>query len=107
MNSNGSIALFKQYLKKGVAVVAKNLNRFVCRINVVTFQLMTNTPNATPVNKAPHKFTLPRYSGEKNNASAPKFFKKPLLMVLTSMNQKKSNIWNFLKCRMNNWIGKE
>ena len=101
------MALLRQYLKKGVEVVAKNLNRFVCKINVVTFQLIINTPNATPVNNAPHKFTLPRYSGEKNNASAPKFFKNPLLMVLANMNQKKSNIWNFLKCRMNSCTGKE
>jgi hypothetical protein len=107
MNSNGRIALFKQYLKNGVAVVAKNLNRFVCKIKVVTFQLIIKTPNATPVNKAPHIFTLPRYSGEKNKASAPKFFKKPLLIVLASMYQKKRSIWNFRKWRINSCMGKE
>ena len=97
MKSNGSIALFRQYLKNGVAVVARNLNRLVYRINVVTFQLIIKTPNATPVNKAPQIFTFPKYSGEKNNASAPKFFKKLLLIVLTNMNQKKRSIWYFRK----------
>jgi hypothetical protein len=50
---------------------------------------------------------LPRYSGEKNKASAPKFFKKPLLIVLANMYQKKSSIWNFRKWRIKSCIGKE
>ena len=94
---NGNNPLLRQYLKKGVAVVARNLKRFVCKINVVTFQLIIKTPKAMPVNKAPNMFTSPRYSGEKNKASAPKFFKKPLLIVLASINQNNNNIWYFLK----------
>src|SRR4249920_1968864 len=81
-----------QYFKKGVEAVAKNLNRLVCRINVVIFQLIKNTPIAIPTVAALNAFTFPKYSGTKNRASAPKLFKKPLLMVLANITQKIKDI---------------
>ena len=86
-----------QYLKNGVAVVAKNLNLFVCKIKVVTFQLIIKTPIATPTIAAPIEFTFPKYSGAKNNASAPKVFIKPLLIVLASKAQNISKTWYLRK----------
>ena len=97
MKSIGSTALLIQYFKKGFDVVAKNLLRLLCKINVVTFQLIIKTPIAMPVIAAPNAFTLPKYSGTKNKASAPKFFMKPLLTVLASKYQNTSNTWYFLK----------
>ena len=67
----GSSALLIQYFKKGLLVVAKNLNRLLCRIKVVMFQLIIKTPRATPTMAALKAFTLPKYSGEKKSASAP------------------------------------
>ena len=107
MNNKGNTALFKQYFKNGFDVVARNLHRLLCKINVVTFQLIIKTPNAPPTITAPNTFTLPKYSGAKNKASAPKVFKKPLLIVLTSKYQNTSNSWNFLKCKIKSCIGKE
>jgi len=60
-----------QYFKKGFVVAAKNLNLLVCRMNVVIFQLIKKTPMAIPTNAALITFTVPIYSGTKNNASAP------------------------------------
>jgi len=96
-----------QYFKKGFPVVARNLNLRLCRMKVVIFQLMIKTPNAIPVMKAPRIFTDPKYSGEKNKASAPNPFMKPLFTVLNNRYQKKSRTWYFLKCKMNNCTGKE
>ena len=67
MNNSGSTALLVQYFKKGWVVVARNRQRLLCNMNVVMFQLMMNTPNATPTMAPLQIFTLPRYSGEKNN----------------------------------------
>jgi hypothetical protein len=36
------------------------------------FQLMIKTPAATPVIAAPAIFTVPKYSGARNNVLAPK-----------------------------------
>ena len=96
------MALLMQYFKKGLEAAAKNLNRLVCKINVVIFQHIKNTPIAMPNVAALKAFTFPKYSGTKNNASAPKLFKKPLLIVLAKMNQKINNTWYFLKCKMSN-----
>ena len=67
----GNSALLIQYFKKGLFVVAKNLKRLLCKIKVVMFQLIIKTPSATPTMAALSAFTLPKYSGEKNSASAP------------------------------------
>ena len=91
------MALLMQYFKNGFEVVAKNLHRLLCKIKVVTFQLIINIPMAIPVIAAPKAFTLPKYSGAKNKASAPKVFMKPLLIVLASKYQNTNNTWNFLK----------
>src|SRR3982750_4212542 len=107
MNSRGSTALLTQYFKNGLDVVAKNLQRLLCKIKVVIFQLIIKTPMAMPTIAAPNAFTLPKYSGEKNNASAPKFFMNPLLIVLTNTIQNTSNTWYFLKCRIKSCTGKE
>lgn len=48
-------------------------------------------PSDNPVISAPKKFTEPKYSGEKNKASVPKFFKKLLATVLNKMYQKISS----------------
>jgi len=40
-------------------------------MNVVIFQLIKKTPMAIPTNAALITFTVPIYSGTKNNASAP------------------------------------
>ena len=88
MKTNGKTELLIQYLKKGLVVVARNLNRLLCNMKVVMFQLMKKKPNAEPVINAPKKFTAPRYSGAKNNASVPNFFKNPLLTILKSNHQK-------------------
>src|ERR1700757_227431 len=101
------IELLIQYFKNGFEVVAKNLNRLLCKMKVVMFQLIKNTPMATPMIAALNAFTLPRYSGTKNKASAPKLCIKPLLMVLASNNQNSSMTWYLRKCKTNNCIGKE
>ena len=85
------MALLIQYFKNGVDAVAKNLNLLVCNIKVVIFQLIKNTPIAIPTVAALKAFTLPKYSGTKNKASAPKLFIKPLFMVLVSKNQNINN----------------
>jgi hypothetical protein len=83
--------LLRQYFKKGFVVVAKNLNRILCKINVVMFQLIINIPVATPVMAAPAAFTLPRYSGARNNALAPKIFIKLPVTKRKRINQKMSS----------------
>ena len=60
-----------QYFRKGFDVAAKNLNRLVCRMKVVIFQLIKNTPIAIPTSIALIIFTVPIYSGTKNKATAP------------------------------------
>jgi hypothetical protein len=43
------------------------------------------------------EFTLPKYSGAKNKALAPKVFIKPPFTALNRMYQKMSITWYFLK----------
>ncbi len=76
-----------QYFKKGFEVVAKNLKCLLNKMNVVMFQLMMNMPVAAPTIPELIAFTLPRYSGEKNNASAPNERRKPPLIVLNKIIQ--------------------
>jgi hypothetical protein len=71
MNNKGITALLIQYFKNGLDVVAKNLQRLLCKINVVIFQLIIKIPMAIPVIAALSALTLPKYSGAKNKASAP------------------------------------
>jgi hypothetical protein len=61
-------------------------------------QLIINIPTAMPTSAAPAAFTLPKYSGARNNASAPKFFIKLPLIVLNKISQNSNKTWNFLKC---------
>jgi hypothetical protein len=96
-----------QYFKKGFDAVAKNLNRLLCKMKVVTFQLIKKIPMATPMMAALKAFTLPKYSGTKNNASAPKLCIKPLSIVLANNNQNNKITWYLRKCKTNNCIGKE
>ena len=60
-----------QYFKKGCAVVAKNLMCFVCRINVVIFQLIINEPIVNPTKAILKAPTFPKYSGSNIKESAP------------------------------------
>ncbi len=99
--------LLMQYFKKGFVVVAKNLKCLLNKMNVVMFQLIINIPIAMPTIAELIAFTLPRYSGEKNKALAPKDFKKPPLMVLNKITQNTNSTWNFLKCKITSCTGKE
>ena len=65
------MALLIQYFKKGLEVVAKNLNWLLCKIKVVMFQLMIKIPVATPTIAILSPFTSPRYSGARKSESAP------------------------------------
>ena len=85
-----------QYFKNGFVVVAKKRKCLLNKINVVIFQLIIKTPVAAPTTPALMLFTLPKYSGARNNAYAPKDSIKPALTVLNKMYQKNNNTWNFL-----------
>jgi hypothetical protein len=87
------IALLIQYFKNGCAVVAKNRTTLLCRINVVIFQLMMNTPMATPTITELKKLTLPMYSGARNNDTAPKLLIKLPAIVANNIYQNTKNIW--------------
>jgi hypothetical protein len=103
----GITALFMQYFRKGLAVVARNLQYPACRIKVVMFQLIINIAMEKPTIAALRAFTLPIYSGPRNNELAPKLFMKVPLTVLKRINQKMRNTWYFRKCNKNNCIGNE
>ena len=92
-NSNGKTALLIQYFKKGLDVVAKNLNWLLCKINVVIFQLIIKIPVATPTIAMLNPFTFPRYSGARKRESAPKVLIKSPCIALTKMNQKTRSNW--------------
>jgi hypothetical protein len=66
-------------------------------MNVVIFQLIIKIPVATPVMAAPAAFTLPRYSGARNNVLAPKNSMKFPEMVRKRISHKTSNTCDFLK----------
>src|SRR6476469_7440424 len=69
--NKGSTALLIQNFKKGCAVVARNFMCFVCKIKVVMFQLIINTPTAKPTIAMLSAFTLARYSGARKRELAP------------------------------------
>jgi hypothetical protein len=100
-------ALFKQYFKNGLELVARKRNLPLCKIKVVIFQLIIKMPVATPVIAAPAAFTVPRYSGARNNVLAPKNSIKFPDMVKKRMSHKTNKTWDFLKCSSNNCIGNE
>src|ERR1700689_1617092 len=95
-NSKGMMALLMQYFKKGFVVVAKKRKCLLNKIKVVIFQPIIKTPVAAPTTPALMLFTLPKYSGARNNAYAPKDCINPPLMVLNNTYQKINNTWNFL-----------
>ena len=96
-----------QYLRKGLVVAAIKRKWRLNKINVEIFQLMINIPIAIPTMAELIELTLPRYSGARNKESAPKVFMKLPLTVLNRINQNNKSTWYFLKCRNNNWMGKE
>ena len=71
-----------QYFKNGYCVAAKKVKCLLNKIKVVMFQHMMNTPIAIPIIAKLIEVTLPKYSGAKNKASAPKLFIKPLMSAL-------------------------
>ncbi len=96
-----------QYFKNGKRVAAKNVKCLLNKIKVVMFQHMINTPTDMPTIDAPIAFTLPKYSGDKKSASAPKLFIKLPLTMLKSNTQKIRSTWYFLKCRKRSCTGNE
>ncbi len=86
-----------QYFKKGNCVAAKKVKCLLKSIKVVIFQHMIKTPMDMPNNPVLIAFTLPKYSGARNKALAPKVFIKAPLTTLKSIAQNKSNTWYFLK----------
>ena len=91
IKSKGIMALLIQYFKKGLVVAAKNRNCLLNKINVPIFQLMTNMPMEAPTMAELMEFTLPRYSGARNNESAPKVFMNVPFTVLKRINQNMSS----------------
>src|SRR5262245_53792031 len=96
-----------QYFKKGLVVAARNLKYLLSKTNVLIFQLMINMPIAMPTRAALIEFTLSRYSGARNNESAPNVSMKLPFTTLNKINQKTSKTWYFLKCRNNSCTGNE
>ena len=94
--------LLMQYFKNGLEVADKKRKWRLNKIKLAIFQLMINIPIAMPTIAKLIELTFPRYSGARNNESAPKVFMKVPLTVANSTNQKKSNTWYFLMCRNSN-----
>ena len=88
-----------QYFRKGYCVAAKKLKCLLNRINVVMFQHMMKTAMAIPIIAKLMEVTLPKYSGARNKASAPKLFIKLLFATANMRNQKINNTWYLRKCR--------
>jgi hypothetical protein len=103
----GMMELLMKYFRKGLEVVARNLNCRLCRMKVVICQLMIKMPMATPMMAELTAFTLPRYSGARNNESAPKVLIKFPLMALPRIYQNSNNTWYFLRCNKTSCTGKE
>src|SRR5687768_3993018 len=99
--------LLIQYFRKGLVVAAKNRKYRLNKMNDEIFQLIMNMPIAPPTIAMLMKLTSPRYSGARNNESAPKVLMKEPFTVLNRMNQNNSNTWYFRKCRKTSCTGKE
>lgn len=91
--------LLMQYLRNGYCVAARKVKCLLNKMKVVMFQHMIKTPIDIPTMAQLIELTLPRYSGARNSASAPKLFMNVLLTTLNMMNQIASKTWYFLKCR--------
>jgi hypothetical protein len=96
-NVRGMTLLLMQYFKKGYCVAAKKLKCLLNNINVVMFQHMINTPIDMPIMPALIELTLPKYSGARNKASAPKSFIKEPLTAAKRITQKIKSTWYFRK----------
>jgi hypothetical protein len=68
---------------------------------------MMNIPSDAPTIAVLNEFTLPRYSGARNNDSAPNVFMNVPFTVLKRINQKISSTWYFLRCSNTNCMGNE
>jgi hypothetical protein len=101
------IELLIQYFKKGLVVAARKRKCLQNRIKVAIFQLMMNIPMEAPTMAELNEFTLPRYSGARNNESAPNVFMKEPFTVAKRINQNSSSAWYFLTCRNTSCTGKE
>ena len=80
-----------------MVAAARKRKCLVNKIKLEIFQLIINIPIAAPTIAELIGFTLPKYSGARNNESAPNVFMKLPFTVLNMMNQKSSNTWYFLK----------
>ena len=76
-------------------------------MKLAMFQLIINIPTDIPTIAELNELTLPKYSGARNNESAPNVFMNVPFTVLNRINQNNNNTWYFLKCRKNNCIGNE
>ena len=99
--------LLIQYFKNGLVVADKKRKCLLNKIKVVMFQLMINMPTDKPTIAKLIVFTSARYSGARNNESAPNVFIKLPFTTLNKINQNSSNAWYFLKCRKSNCTGNE
>jgi hypothetical protein len=99
--------LLIQYFKNGLVVAAKKRKCRLKRIKLEIFQLIINIPMEAPTIAELKELTLPKYSGARNNESAPNVFMKVPLTVAKRINQNRSNTWYFLTCRNTNCMGKE
>jgi hypothetical protein len=66
-------------------------------MKVVMFQHMMKTPIDKPTIAVLKAFTLPKYSGARNSALAPKLFISEPFTTLNKTTQKIKSIWYFLK----------
>jgi hypothetical protein len=101
------MALLIQYFKKGWAVVAKNFRFLLCRIKVVIFHPMINTPMANPTMAVLMGVTASKYSGARYKLEAPKVAMKFPVTVAKRIYQNNRSTWYFLKCNKHNCTGKE
>src|ERR1700750_1945309 len=106
-NVRGITLLLMQYFKNGYCVAARKVKCLLNKMKVVMFQHMINTPIEIPMMAALIEFVLPRYSGARKSASAPKLFMKLLFTTLNMNAQKMISTWYFLKWRKMSWTGNE
>jgi len=90
MNKTGMMQLLIQYFKNGLVVAARKRKWRLKRIKEAIFQLMINMPIEAPTIAELIEFTLPKYSGARNNESAPNVFMKVPLTTAKSTNQNNS-----------------
>ena len=93
----GITALLIQYFKKGLVVAARKRKCLLNKIKVEIFQLIINMPTDIPTIAELNELTLPKYSGARNNESAPNTFMKVPFTVLKRINQNNRSTWYFLK----------